>query len=205
MARTKTTRTVQTASEIKGLKIKSTNPKIMSEQIQQLNKMIKSVDQAEEIVYDNTTSHLTATDVQSAIDEVVTDLNDGLSDKLNNYSLVADLTPEENETFGAILQRLRSGYFSDLEADVIDNGYIVLDMGDRTGLIFRCSLDAGEGVTSWDSKFITGTQIELYSLIFGSGTNTTVRKVVITSTPAVTITNMTSEEVSGHVKFYASI
>ena len=174
----------------------SQNIAVIAEQIQKLSNAVTEIDSASAVDYDNTTSGLTADDVQDAIDELAS---------LSKYTLIADLTPEENETFGAILQRLRSGYFSDLGADVIDNGYIVLDMGERTGLIFRCSLDAGEGVTSWDSKFITGTQVELYSLIFGSGTNTTARKVVITSVPAVTITNMTSEEVSGHVKFYATV
>lgn len=180
----------------------SQNPAIIAEQIQKISKVI---DEASAVNYDNTESGLEADNIQEAIDEVVTEVSGLKTDKLDGLSLVADLTPEENETFGAILQRLRSGYFSDLDASVIDNGYIVLDMGDRVGLIFRCSLDAGEGVTSWDSKFITGTQVELYSLIFGSGTNTTARKVIITSTPAVTITNMTSEEVSAHVKFYANI
>lgn len=199
MAR-KSTHTVQTASEVKGIKIKSTNPKIMAEQIQQLNQMIKGVEQASEIVYDNTSSHLIATDVQTAIDEI----NIVIGGKLDKVSLVADLEPVEGETYGEILQRLRSTYFSDLTDDVINNGYLMLDMGDRNGLIFRCSLNAGEGVTSWDSKFITGSQIEIYSLIFGSGNNTTVRKV-ITLTSTTTITNMTNDEASGHVKFYANI
>ena len=78
MAKTKTTKTreVQTDAGLSGLKVKSTNPKIMSEQIQRLNKMIKSVDTAGEISYDNTNSGLTADDVQSAIDEVITTLGD---------------------------------------------------------------------------------------------------------------------------------
>lgn len=73
-AKTKTTREVGDSAP-KGLTIRSTNPAIMSEQILQLSKMIKSSDEASEISYDNTTSGLTAENVQAAIDEVSTGLS----------------------------------------------------------------------------------------------------------------------------------
>lgn len=71
-AKTKTTREVGDSAP-KGLTIRSTNPAILSEQIFQLQKMIKSSDEAKEIAYDNTDSGLTADDVQEAIDEIVGD------------------------------------------------------------------------------------------------------------------------------------
>lgn len=74
MAKTKAkTRTVGDSAP-KGLTIRSTNPAILSEQIFQLQKMIKSSDEAKEIAYDNTDSGLTAANVQAAIDEIVGDV-----------------------------------------------------------------------------------------------------------------------------------
>lgn len=51
--------------------IRSTNPKVIDDNIAKLEKAIKGVDEASEISYDNTDSGLTAENVQSAIDEIV--------------------------------------------------------------------------------------------------------------------------------------
>ena len=77
MAKTKTKGTAKTVSDTpvpQPITISSTNPKIMADNIKKLEKAIKGADDASEISYDNTTSHLTASNVQAAIDEVVADI-----------------------------------------------------------------------------------------------------------------------------------
>ena len=77
MAKTKTKGTAKTVSDTpvpQPITISSTNPKIMADNIKKLEKAIKGADDASEISYDNTESHLTASNVQAAIDEVVTDI-----------------------------------------------------------------------------------------------------------------------------------
>lgn len=77
MAKTKTKGTAKTVSDTpvpQPITISSTNPKIMADNIKKLEKAIKGADDASEISYDNTESHLTASNVQAAIDEVVTEI-----------------------------------------------------------------------------------------------------------------------------------
>ena len=74
MAKTKTKGTAKTVSDTpvpQPITISSTNPKIMADNIKKLEKAIKGSDDASGISYDNTESHLTATNAQAAIDEVV--------------------------------------------------------------------------------------------------------------------------------------
>ena len=78
MAKTKTKGTAKTVSDTpvpQPITISSTNPKIMADNIKKLEKAIKGADDASEISYDNTTSGLTAENVQAAIDEVATGLS----------------------------------------------------------------------------------------------------------------------------------
>ena len=73
MAKTKTKGTVKTVGDTpvpQPITISSTNPKIMADNIKKLEKAIKGADDASEISYDNTTSHLVASNVQAAVDEV---------------------------------------------------------------------------------------------------------------------------------------
>ena len=73
MAKTKTKGTAKTVSDTpvpQPITISSTNPKIMADNIKKLEKAIKGADDASEISYDNTESHLTASNVQAAIDEI---------------------------------------------------------------------------------------------------------------------------------------
>ena len=77
MAKTKTKGTAKTVSDTpvpQPITISSTNPKIMADNIKKLEKAIKGADDASEISYDNTTSHLVASNVQAAIDEVVSEI-----------------------------------------------------------------------------------------------------------------------------------
>ena len=77
MAKTKTKGTAKTVSDTpvpQPITISSTNPKIMADNIKKLEKAIKGADDASEISYDNTESHLTASNVQAAIDEVVSEI-----------------------------------------------------------------------------------------------------------------------------------
>lgn len=77
MAKTKTKGAAKTVSDTPApqpITISSTNPKIMADNIKKLEKAIKGADDASEISYDNTESHLTASNVQAAIDEVVTEI-----------------------------------------------------------------------------------------------------------------------------------
>ena len=83
MAKTKTKGTAKTVSDTpvpQPITISSTNPKIMADNIKKLEKAIKGADDASEISYDNTESHLTASNVQAAIDEVVSGLTPTASD-----------------------------------------------------------------------------------------------------------------------------
>ena len=96
----------------KSLTIKSTNPAIMSEQIHQLAKMIKSSDEASEIAYDNTDSGLTAENVQAAIDEVATGLSgleasDVAYDNTDSGLTADDVQAAIDENAGAIALRVK--------------------------------------------------------------------------------------------------
>ena len=141
MAKTKTTKTreVQTDAGLSGLKVKSTNPKIMSEQIQRLNKMIKSVDTAGEISYDNTTSGLTATNVQAALDEVAPGLTaEGTSYDNTNSGLTADdvqsAIDEVITTLGDLLLVKELTHAVDIASGVTGYWNVTADTGyDETG------------------------------------------------------------------------
>ena len=77
MAKTKTKGTAKTVGDTpvpQPITINSTNPKIMADNIKKLEKAIKGADDASEISYNNMSSHLTASNVQAAIDEVVSGL-----------------------------------------------------------------------------------------------------------------------------------
>ena len=83
MAKTKTKGTAKTVGDTpvpQPITISSTNPKIMADNIKKLEKAIKGADDASEISYDNTESHLTASNVQAAIDELVPALSPAAED-----------------------------------------------------------------------------------------------------------------------------
>ena len=83
MAKTKTKGTAKTVSDTpvpQPITISSTNPKIMADNIKKLEKAIKGADDASEISYDNTESHLTASNVQAAIDEIAPALSPAAED-----------------------------------------------------------------------------------------------------------------------------
>lgn len=109
-AKTKTTREVGD-SVPKGLTIRSTNPAILSEQIFQLQKMIKSSDEAKEIAYDNTDSGLTAENVQAAIDEVVSGLTSPEASDVTYDNTESGLTADDvqeaiDEVAGSIVKQV---------------------------------------------------------------------------------------------------
>lgn len=126
MAKTKTKGTAKTVSDTpvpQPITIRSTNPKIMADNILKLEESIKAADvsanpsgtaedtllttigidgkkydlgpSAENTSYDNTDSGLTADDVQAAIDELVTVLNDKV-----------EITSDGTKTYSEILETL---------------------------------------------------------------------------------------------------
>lgn len=86
----------------RSITIRSTNPKIMDDNIKILDNAlaVASTPPAEDVSYDNTDSGLTATDVQAAIDETAKNV-DGLKPK-EIYSF----TPDGTTTISAALDAL---------------------------------------------------------------------------------------------------
>ena len=98
MAKTKTKGTAKTVSDTpvpQPITISSTNPKIMADNIKKLEKAIKGADDASEISYDNTESHLTASNVQAAIDEVVTGLSSLAAEDVSYDNTDSGLTADD--------------------------------------------------------------------------------------------------------------
>ena len=98
MAKTKTKGTSKTVSDTpvpQPITISSTNPKIMADNIKKLEKAIKGADDASEISYDNTESHLTASNVQVAIDEVVSGLTSPAAEDVTYDNTSSELTADD--------------------------------------------------------------------------------------------------------------
>ena len=98
MAKTKTKGTAKTVNDTpvpQPITINSTNPKIMADNIKKLEKAIKGADDASEISYDNTDSHLTATNVQAAIDEVVSGLTSPAASDVTYDNTSSGLTADD--------------------------------------------------------------------------------------------------------------
>lgn len=98
MAKTKTKGTAKTVNDTpvpQPITISSTNPKIMADNIKKLEKAIKGADDASEISYDNTTSHLTASNVQAAIDEVVSGLTSPAASDVTYDNTDSGLTADD--------------------------------------------------------------------------------------------------------------
>ena len=98
MAKTKTKGTVKTVGDTpvpQPITISSTNPKIMADNIKKLEKAIKGADDASEISYDNTASHLTASNVQAAIDEVVSSMTPPAAEDVSYDNTDSGLTADD--------------------------------------------------------------------------------------------------------------
>ena len=126
---------------------RSTNPKIMDDNIKILDDAlaIVSAPPAEDVVYDNTDSGLTATDVQDAIDEVFANFS--------NY--ISNSVVSENVTFGIGIFPITTGG-NTIEVTGIkvvrnwDNRYTVIGMV-LSGAIYSTNFIA---YSSWNDKLI---------------------------------------------------
>lgn len=143
---------------------------------------------AEDISYDNTTSGLTADDVQSAIDETNTKISD------ITFGTVASITATENETFAEVIDRLRDNHFDDLTPF----RQIKMDIDSTTNMIFTCARWSGVNVSVWVSSKPIGDTSMSTILISMSSTTINVRKFV-TSESGVVGSNISSDVATGTI------
>lgn len=167
MAKTKTKGTAKTVSDTpvpQPITISSTNPKIMADNIKKLEKAIKGADDASEISYDNTESHLTASNVQAAIDEVVTEIGSITSPDASDVSY----------------DNTDSGLTADDVQDAIDEltSKVIYSFTPDGSTTISVALDAlyAEGILTIRSKLKIGTSCftitELLSAgVFASSSN----------------------------------
>ena len=177
---------------------------------------------ADDITYDNTTSHLTADDVQSAIDEINATLEnivtpdadeidydnttsqltaddvqgaiDEINTKVNSitFDTIASITANENETFAEVIDRLRDTYFDDLT----QFRQIKMDIDGTSNMIFTCVRWSGVNVSFWVSSKPTSDTSMTTILIGMSSTIVSVRKFV-TSASGVAGTSMSTDTATG--------
>ena len=94
--------------------IRSTNPKVIDDNIAKLEKAIKGVDEASEISYDNTDSGLTAENVQSAIDEIVEGLTAPAASSVTYDNTDSGLTADDVQEAIDEVSGIAKGITSDL-------------------------------------------------------------------------------------------
>lgn len=138
--------------------------------------------------YDNTTSHLEATNVQGAIDETNT--------KIGNitFGTVASITALEEESIADAIDRLRDNHFDSLTP----YRQITLDIDGTTGMIFHCVRWTGKNVSLWEASKPTSDTSMTTILIGMSSTTVSVRKFV-TSASGVAGSSIGSDIASGTI------
>ena len=161
MAKTKTKGTAKTVGDTpvpQPITISSTNPKIMADNIKKLEKAIKGADDASEISYDNTESHLTASNVQAAIDEVVSEIGSITSPAASDVSydntssgLTADDVQEAIDEVNLKAVKKKKITYSNLANSDTTKYYIVLtstplvDIGDNATEILGITVTGFNG------------------------------------------------------------
>lgn len=174
------------------LKPKDVNDALIVAQsaIDEINATLESIEtpDAGDVSYDNTTSHLTADDVQSAIDEINTNVN------AISFDTVATITATENETLAEIIDRLRDNYFDNLT----QFRQIVMNIDGTSNMIFTCNRWTGTNVSLWVAQKPTSDTSMTTILIGMSSTTVSVRKFV-TSASGVTGTNISDTVATGSV------
>lgn len=126
---------------------------------------IQTIDQADEISYDNSSSGLTATDVQAAIDEVDVDVDDlntlsGVAKNAQNLGTFTGSTIPDNQTNKQAFQALETAHE---EVDVNVNDLITLsgvaenatDLGTFTGSTIPDNSDNKEALQALETSVET--------------------------------------------------
>lgn len=135
--------------------IRSTNPKVIDDNIAKLEKAIKGVDEASEISYDNTGSGLTAENVQSALDEIVEGLTAPAASDVTYDNTDSGLTADDvqsaideiDTSFDTLLNNI--GNFKVLLREVTNTALeLAVDMDYHTYLIISYG-----GGTNWQIAF----------------------------------------------------
>lgn len=161
------------------------NPAELNQKINQLEAAIETPE-ADNIQYDNTTSGLTADNVQEAIDEINTNV------KSISFDTIASITANENETFAEVIDRLRDTYFDNLTPF----RQIKMDIDGTTSMIFRCARWTGTNVSLWEASKPTSDTSMTTILIGMSSTTVSVRKFV-TSASGVVGSTMSDDIATG--------
>lgn len=143
---------------------------------------------ASDVGYINTSSHLTATNVQSAIDETVTNIN-GIK-----FDTVASITAGENETLSEVIDRLRDNHFDDLTPF----RQIKMDIDGTTNMIFTCARWTGTNVSVWVASKPT-SETSMTIIVFSMSSTSVVVRKYVTSASGVTGTDISTATASGTI------
>ncbi len=141
--------------------IRSTNPKVIDDNIAKLEKAIKGVDEASEISYDNTGSGLAAENVQSAIDEIVEGLTAPAASNVTYDNTSSGLTADDVQE---AIDELNSTKLKFGQSTAFTKSTETVSGSYPTNTIFICTIyqSGGNGAVSTNILYSTNLNKRIY-------------------------------------------